>query len=51
MADNTDPHGTGIMGEKPSQGIFIGYLALGLLVFALLVAVIGISAGAMHGFQ
>ena len=37
--------------ETPSQGIFIGYLALGLLVVAVLVALFGIVAGASHGWQ
>ena len=37
--------------ETPSQGIFIGWLALALLVVALLVAAVGIGAGAMHGFK
>jgi hypothetical protein len=37
--------------ETPSQGIFIGWLALALLVFALAVALVGIGAGATHGWQ
>jgi len=37
--------------ETPSQGIFIGYLALGLLIFAVLVAGFGLLAGATHGWQ
>ena len=37
--------------ETPSQGIFIGWLALGLLVFAVLVAAFGLLAGATHGWQ
>jgi hypothetical protein len=37
--------------EPPTQGVFIGYLALGLLIFALLVALVGIGAGATHGWQ
>ena len=49
--DSPDPHGDGTMGSKPSQGIFIGWLALGLLVFAVLVAAFGLLAGATHGWQ
>ena len=37
--------------EAPSQGVFIGRLALGLMIFALLVALVGIGAGATHGWQ
>jgi hypothetical protein len=37
--------------EKPSQGVFIGWLALCLLVFAVCVAAFGIIAGASHGWQ
>lgn len=51
MADNTDPHGDAVVRETPSQGVFIGYLALGLLIFAVLVAAFGLVAGATHGFQ
>ena len=40
-----DPHGTGTMGSEPSQGIFLGGLAIGLLVLmALFVAVVFIAA-------
>ena len=37
MADHTDTPR-----ETPSQGIFIGRLALGLMIFAALVAIIGL---------
>lgn len=37
--------------ETPSQGIFLGYLALALLVAALAVAAFAIYAGASHGFN
>ena len=37
--------------EKPTQGIFIGWLALWLLVFAVFVALMSIVAGASHGWQ
>ena len=51
MATPTDTHADSEMPEKPTQGIFIGWLALGLLIFALLWGAIGILAGATHGFQ
>jgi hypothetical protein len=51
MADNTDPHGDGTMGSKPTQGIFIGWLAFGLMIFALLWIGFGLLAGATHGWQ
>jgi hypothetical protein len=35
----------------PSQGIFVGWLALALLVFAVGWAATGILAGATHGWQ
>ncbi len=45
-----DEHGEGTMGSVPSQGIFVGGVALGLLVFmALFVAVVFIAA-ASSGF-
>ena len=44
MADHSDST------EKPTQGIFIGNLALGLLIFAVVVAAIGLIAGASHGW-
>ncbi len=31
--------------DPPSQGTFVGWLALGLLAFALLIAALGIIAG------
>ena len=41
-AGETDPHGDGSMGSAPSQGIFMGGLAIGLLVLmALFVVVVG----------
>ena len=51
MASTPDAHGGSPTREKPSQGIFIGWLALGLLVFAVLVAAFGLLAGATHGWQ
>ena len=37
--------------EKPTQGIFIGWLGFGLLIFALCFAATGILAGATHAWQ
>jgi hypothetical protein len=47
----TDAYETDAHRERPSQGIFIGWLALGLMIFALFVGLFGIIAGATHGFQ
>lgn len=49
-AGETDPHGEGTMGSVPSQGIFIGGLAIGLLAFMLLFAVLLFVAAARSGF-
>ena len=51
MATPTDTHAEPVNNETPSQGIFMGYLALGLLIFALVVAGFAIYAGASHGFS
>ena len=51
MATPTETHADTEVREKPTQGIFIGWLALGLMIFALLIGIIGITAGATHGFQ
>jgi hypothetical protein len=51
MATPTDPHGTTQVRERPSQGIFIGWLSLVLFIFAVLFAATGIVAGAVHGFH
>jgi len=41
-----DLHGEGSMGSEPSQAIFLGYVALGLLIFMVLfVAMVFIGAG------
>ena len=45
-AGETDPHGEGTMGSVPSQGIFIGGLAIGLLAL-MLAFVVFLAAGAM----
>ena len=50
MATPTDTHAEPVNTETPSQGIFMGYLALALLVFAVAVAAFAIIAGATHGF-
>jgi hypothetical protein len=49
--DSPDPHGDGTMGSKPTQGIFIGWLAVGLLVVMAIFTVTVISAGANYGFS
>jgi len=49
--DSTDPHGDGTMGSKPSQGVFIGWLAIGLLAVMALFTIVVIGSGAMNGFQ
>ena len=51
MATPTDTHAEPVNNETPTQGIFMGYLALGLLFFALIVAGFAIFAGATHGFS
>ena len=50
MATPTDTHVTEVR-EKPTQGNFNGWLALGQLVFAVFVALMGLVAGASHGWQ
>ena len=51
MADDIDHHADGTVREKPQQGIFIGWLALGLAIFALAWIAVGLIAGATHGWQ
>lgn len=46
--DSPDPHGDGTMGSTPSQGIFIGWLALGLLIL-MVVFTVFVGAGAIIG--
>jgi len=36
--------------ETPSQANFIGYLAMGLLAFAVIIAAFGLIAGASQGW-
>ena len=50
MATPTDTRATEVR-EKPTQGIFIGWLAFGLFIFAVLVAVASIGAGWAHNWQ
>ena len=51
MATPTETHAVTEVREKPTQGIFIGWLAFGLFIFAVLWGAVGIIAGATHGFQ
>jgi hypothetical protein len=51
MAAPTEPHAEPVNTETPSQGIFMGWLALGLLILAVLVAAFAIIAGASQGFS
>ncbi len=51
MATPTDTHAEPVNNETPSQGIFMGWLALALMVFAIAFAATAIIAGATHGFQ
>ena len=44
--DSIDTHA-----EKPSQGIFIGWLAIGLLVVMGLFTLLVVGSGALYGFQ
>jgi len=46
MATPTDTHAEPVNTETPSQGIFMGYLALVLMVVAIAVAAFAIFAGA-----
>jgi len=49
MANPT--HAEPVNSDPPSQGIFLGYLALVLLVVAIAVAAFAVYAGASHGFS
>jgi hypothetical protein len=50
MATPTDTHATEVR-EKPTQGIFIGWLAFALFIFAVAAGALGLIAGATHGWQ
>ena len=43
--DTTEPHGEGTMGSRPSQGVFIGRLALCLLAVMAVFALVMFTAG------
>ena len=45
MANPTDTHIEPVNNEPPTQGVFMGYLALGLAIFAIIVAGIAFYAG------
>ena len=49
--DSHDTHGDGTMGSKPTQGIFIGWLAVGLLVLMAVFTLVVIGSGAAGGFK
>ncbi|WP_176730310.1 hypothetical protein [Devosia insulae] len=49
--DSHDPHGDGTMGSAPTQGIFIGWLAVGLLVVMAIFTLVVIGAGARFDFS
>ncbi len=51
MASPTDTHAEPVNTDTPSQGIFVGWLGLVLLIVALATAVFAIYAGASHGFN
>jgi hypothetical protein len=46
MATPTDTHAEPVNNETPSQGIFMGYLALALMIIAIGVAAFAIFSGA-----
>ena len=50
-AGEHDPHGDGTMGSTPSQGIFIGNLALGLLALMVLVTAFIFISASISGFS
>lgn len=43
--DVENQHGSGTMGSKPSQGVFLGFLGLGLIAFSVLSAIFVLMAG------
>ncbi len=48
MSSTPQPHGDDAVREKPSQGVFIGWLAFGLFIFAVLWACFGLLAAVLH---
>lgn len=51
MATHAHTHAEPVNNEKPTQGIFMGWLALVLAIFAIAFATMMIVAGSSHGFQ
>ena len=49
--DSTDPHADIATGGPSAQGIFIGWLAIGLLAVMALFMIVVIGSGASAGFQ
>ena len=49
--DSPDPHGDGTMGSEPSQAIFLGWIAIGLLVLMTAFTLFVVGAAAAHGFS
>lgn len=49
--ESPDPHGDGNMGSRPTQGIFLGWLAVGLLALMAVFTLAVVGAGAMSGFH
>lgn len=47
--DSPDPHAEGTMGSQPSQGMFIGNLALGLMIFVGLFTLFVLISAAVGG--
>ena len=49
--DSSDPHGSGEVGSRPSQAIFVGWLAIGLLALMLVFTLVVLGAAATTGFS
>ncbi|MDB5540100.1 MAG: hypothetical protein JWQ89_1827 [Devosia sp.] len=49
--DSPDPHGDGTMGSEPSQGIFIGWLAVGLFVLMVAFTALVVGSAAIYDFH
>lgn len=49
--ESHDTHGDGTTGSEPTQGVFIGWLAVGLLVVMAIFTLFVITAGARYGFS
>jgi hypothetical protein len=48
--DTPDLQGEGTMGSRPSQGVFLGWLAIGLLGLMAAFTILVIASGASQGF-